>query len=297
MSAADIAGGALAGHDVLLVPDGYATRDPSFKGDPYALKDLGPGGQAAIRDWVNGGGRYVGWLDGAVLASLIGISSATLTDAADDGISSPGALIRAVAAGGSPLLDGAGASVPTFWDSRYVMTGPDALVPLRYPAADSADFYVSGYADGAEALGGTAAIVDERVGAGRTVAFGFEPNFRAFTDGTQTLLRNAILGADPATARIASVRSPARAKARRAARRLTSARGAVRLVVRRADAGAARAVVRREGRRYRVVRGGSRVTFLIGGGRDRSGDEHRWGRSLERALRDAEVRVVMYRVP
>ena len=82
VSAADIAGGALAGHDVLLVPDGYATRDLSVKGDPYALKDLGPGGQAAIRDWVNGGGRYVGWLDGAVLASAIGISSATLTDAA-----------------------------------------------------------------------------------------------------------------------------------------------------------------------------------------------------------------------
>ena len=132
------------------------------------------------------------------------------------------------------------------------------------------------------------------------MAFGFEPNFRAFTDGTQTLLRNAILGADPAPAalaRIAAVRSPARAKARRAARRLTSARGAVRLVVRRADARAARAVVRRQHRRVRVVRGGGRVTFLIGGGRDLSGDEHRWGRSLERALRRADVRVVMYRVP
>ena len=39
------------------------------------------------------------------------------------------------------------------------------------------------------------------------------------------------------------------------------------------------------------------MTFLIGGGRDLSGDEHRWGRTLERALRDADVRVVMYRVP
>ena len=39
------------------------------------------------------------------------------------------------------------------------------------------------------------------------------------------------------------------------------------------------------------------MTFLIGGGRDLSGDEHRWGRTLERALRRADVRVVMYRVP
>ena len=38
------------------------------------------------------------------------------------------------------------------------------------------------------------------------------------------------------------------------------------------------------------------MTFLIGGGRDRSGDENPWARTLERSLRDAGVRVVMYRV-
>ena len=43
------------------------------------------------------------------------------------------------------------------------------------PPASSEDFFVSGYADGAEALGDSAAIVDEKVGGGRTVAFGFEP--------------------------------------------------------------------------------------------------------------------------
>jgi hypothetical protein len=83
---------------VLVVPDGYATRDPSFKGDPYALTELGPAGQAAIRGWVQEGGRYVGWLDGAVLAAALGIPSAELSDAGEAGISPPGALIRAVAA-------------------------------------------------------------------------------------------------------------------------------------------------------------------------------------------------------
>src|SRR3712207_6973997 len=47
------------------------------------------------------------------------------------------------------------------------------------------DFFVSGFADGAEELGGTAAVIDEPVGDGRAVLFSFEPNFRAFTDGTQ----------------------------------------------------------------------------------------------------------------
>ena len=64
VTAADIAAGGLAEAEVLLVPDGYATQDPDFPEDPYGLADLGPAGQAAIRDWVQAGGRYVGWLDG-----------------------------------------------------------------------------------------------------------------------------------------------------------------------------------------------------------------------------------------
>ena len=68
---------------------------------------------------------------------------------------------------------------------------------MRFPTAGTEDFYVSGFAEGEEALSRTAAIVDERVGRGRTVAFSFEPNFRAFTTGTQKILANAILGRDP----------------------------------------------------------------------------------------------------
>ena len=48
-------------------------------------------GQRAIREWVQGGGRYVGWLDGAVLAAALGVSSATFETPRTLGISSPGA--------------------------------------------------------------------------------------------------------------------------------------------------------------------------------------------------------------
>jgi len=298
LTAGQIAAGQLAGADVLLVPDGYATRDPSFKGDPYGLKDLGPDGRRAIRDWVQDGGRYVGWLDGAVLAAAVGVSSATFEDAEALGISSPGSLVRTAVDEGSPLAEGMGPFAYAFWDSRYVMRANGAGAPLRFPAADTADFFVSGYADGIGALGGSAAVVDERVGSGRTVAFGFEPNFRAFTDGTKRVLRNAILGADPARAGIASVRarSAARERARGSARTLRSAHSAVRLVVAARGERSARAVLRRAGLRHRVVRARGRSTFLIGA-RGRSGDELPWARDVERALRRADVPVLMYRVP
>jgi hypothetical protein len=284
---------------VLLVPDGYATRDPSFKGDPYGIKSLGPTGLAAIKSWVQGGGRYVGWLDGAVLAAAAGVSSATFDDAEDLGISSPGALIRTVADTASPLDADVGPYAWAFWDSRYVMRANGAPVPLRFPDAGTEDFFVSGYADKPEPLGGSAAIVDESVGSGRTVAFGFEPNFRAFTDGTAQILRNAILGADPQPlARIASVRahSARRATARRAALRMRSAHAPARLVVARRGTKAARRILRRSHLKVRTERARGRTTFLIGT-RGRSGDELPWARTVERRLRRAAVPVVMYRVP
>ena len=67
---AAIATGGLSGAEVLLVPDGYALKDPSVPSDPYGYKDLGPKGRANLKAWVQNGGRYVGWLDGGVLASV-----------------------------------------------------------------------------------------------------------------------------------------------------------------------------------------------------------------------------------
>ena len=225
VTAEEIKAGGLGDAEVLLVPDGYATHDPDFPEDPYGLADLGPEGQAAIRTWVEGGGRYVGWLDGAVLAAGVGVSSATFESAADAGISSPGALIRTIGRRGAARSRTAwAASAYAFWDSRYVMSANGAPAPVRFPAAATEDFFVSGIADGAEALGGTAAVVDEPVGDGRTVAFGFEPNFRAFTDGTQRLLRNAILGADPRRVADAGDGRPRQAAGARGPRRAPTPR-------------------------------------------------------------------------
>ena len=294
VTADDIKAGALRGTDVLLVPDGYATIDPDFPDDPYGLADLGPEGQKAIRDWVNRGGRYVGWLDGGVLASGVGISSATYSNAEDAGIVSPGALFRTRLDDRSPLAEDVGRFAYAFWDARYVMQAGRNAVAMSFPSAGTEDFYVSGFAEGEEALSRTAAIVDERVGRGRTVAFSFEPNFRAFTTGTQKILANAILGRDP---RGHGRGDHGKAAARTSARRLRASHSAARLVVDSRGAGAARSILRAQGLRTREVRTPGRVSFSIANRDDASGDEATWTRELVTALRRERVPVVMFRAP
>jgi hypothetical protein len=291
VTAEDIKAGALRGSDVLLVPDGYATQDPDYPEDPYGLADLGADGQAAIRRWVNHGGRYVGWLDGAVLASGVGVSSATFESAEADGISSPGALFRIAVDPRDKVGRGLGRFAWAFWDSRYVMRANGAPVAASFPPAGTEDFFVSGYADGADALGGTPAVVDERVGRGRTVAFSFEPNFRAFTDGTQVMLRNAILGRGKAR------HGHGHRTARASVARLRAPHSPVRVVVKRRGAPAARAVLDRFGLRYREARSKRRVAYAIAYGDTAGGDRAQWTSDLAAALRDGNVPVVMYRVP
>jgi hypothetical protein len=52
VTAADIAGGALSGYDVLI----------ATQGDPIVASNaLGPSGRRALASWLNAGGRYLGW--------------------------------------------------------------------------------------------------------------------------------------------------------------------------------------------------------------------------------------------
>jgi hypothetical protein len=102
----------LRGADVLLVPDGYATIDPDFPRIRTGSAISGPRAQPRFARGSRTAGGFVGWLDGAVLAAGVGVSSATFENAEEQGISSPGTLIRTRVAGDSdsPLADGVGRS-------------------------------------------------------------------------------------------------------------------------------------------------------------------------------------------
>jgi hypothetical protein len=92
-----------------------------------------------------------------------------------------------------------GPEVWNFVEYDPVLRASDpATVAVGYPTSVP-DFFVSGFAEGEDELMGTAAVTDEGYQDGRVVLFASDPNFRAFTDGTQRVLRNALVGPDPAT--------------------------------------------------------------------------------------------------
>ncbi len=185
VTAADIRTGGLRAVDVLVVPDGSASD---------GVTALGADGAAALRQWAQDGGRYVGLSGGAALAGRLGLTTATFTDPTSD---VPGSLLRVRTNPDSPLTRGVGEDAWNFYEYDPVLRAADpASVAVAYPPAASEDFFVSGFAEGEEELGGTAAVTDEAYGDGSVVLFASEPNFRAFTDGTQKILRNALAGPD-----------------------------------------------------------------------------------------------------
>ena len=168
-------------------------------------------------------------------------------------------------------------------------------VAVGFPPADSADWFISGFAAGAGELGGTAAVVDEPRGDGRATVFSVEPNFRAFTTGFQKLLRNALLSDDAGAARAAPIGIAGRA--RKAAARVLAGSSTIRLAVEPASRARAAAVLRRFGARFRVQRSRGRVAFLIANPRGLSSDEHPFAGELPRALEAAGVATIALRTP
>jgi len=192
LDAAAIRGGALAGYDVLVIPEGAS-------GSGAALLNGGRrsgAGTARLREFVERGGTLLAWRQAARLVANLGIGSVTFERPDCD---LPGSLLRLLVDESSPLAAGVGPFVWAMNENDSVLRpGTRAAVPVRYPELESEDFFVSGYGRRLERIAGSAAVTDEAVGAGRIVLFAFDPNFRAAAEGTSRLVWNALFGPRPA---------------------------------------------------------------------------------------------------
>ena len=240
--------------------------------------------------WVQGGGRYVGWLDGAVLAAAVGISSAHAHRRGRRGhllagrAGPRGERRLEPAARGRRAVACRRSGTRATWCGRRTASCRCATRPRARRTSSSRATRTGRRRSAGPRRSSTSASARAarwRSASSRTSAR--SPTARRRCCATRS--------SAPTRRRRPPAPRPCARRRRRGRRRggprggwsPRAARSGSSCGVR--DARAARAVVRRQDRRVRVVRGGGRVTFLIGGGRDLSGDEHRWGRTLERALR------------
>lgn len=194
---ADLAEGRLAtgGYTAFVVPDGTAPA-PSAA----AL--------AAVQAWVRTGGTFIGLRgEGIAYAQSAAITTATSTAPADP--HAPGVSLGVRLDAADPVAWGERPTGFAFATGDPVLHAAGGTVVARYPAGSA--FFAGGYARGTGPLRGTAAAIDEPLGAGRTVLFAFDPVFRGYTEGTERLVANALL-APPTGA------APTRALPLRAAR-------------------------------------------------------------------------------
>jgi zinc carboxypeptidase len=286
VTTAQVKAGALEQYDTVVVPNAGDARP--------VVTQLGPDGAAAVRGWVENGGHWVSWREGTRLAALLGVSTVQLAEPTSD---VPGSLFRVRVDEDSPLEPGVGSEAYAFYEyDRVMRASSPSHVAVEFPPANSDDWFVSGFAQNAEELGGTAAVVDEPRGEGRATVFSVEPNFRAFTTGFQKVLRNTLLSDEAGSARVARAGAAATARAA-AVNRVLAGPSTIRLAVRPGSAGRARTVLQGVGAVYQVQRSRGRVAFLIANPRELSGDDHPFATRLPAALEQVNVATIAFRAP
>jgi hypothetical protein len=223
LSAKDLGEGGLAAIDVLLVPEGAAAEfrgvpDPDFVWHRYPWEfdepydPLGDREHAALRQWLEDGGSYVG-IDagGGLLAARehLGLLDMTL-QASALGV---GLVELRLDVPDSPLFDGCGGSwdvsgswrqgfLNAFYHSNPWFAEPGGCVFAPGDGAVSlASYYDTLPVEGLTHLrpiehfgppGRNSAIVTGRIGRGRATAFGIQPGFRCQYLSTARLIANAI---------------------------------------------------------------------------------------------------------
>jgi hypothetical protein len=201
----DVRGGALSDYDVLILPsqDEAGIRDghaPGSMPEQY-VGGLGPSGTAAVRTFVEGGGRLVA-IDEAVDYAISTFALPfrnTVRGVSTQDFFLPGSIIRLSVDPGHPLAYGVADDAVTLFARSQVLERTDGgrrtgvSTPVCY--ADT-DYLISGWTLGGDRyLAGRTAAAEVDVGSGDVVLFAFEPHFRGQPRNTFKLLFNALMGA------------------------------------------------------------------------------------------------------
>jgi hypothetical protein len=194
----DIRGGDLGGFDVVILTDqgpasilGGQDRAPAeFAGG------IGDDGVAALRRYVEGGGRLLAFdaaTDFAIQQFGLPVRNVT-AGVSRERLYIPGSLIRMNVNTGHPIATGMQAAGAAFFqESRAFELQQPGAAEVIASYADS-DLLLSGWEIGAqEFIAGRAAALRAPVGQGDVILIGFRPQFRAWPTGTFKLIFNSTI--------------------------------------------------------------------------------------------------------
>ena len=181
--------------DVLVFPD---QRPPVMERGfaPGAMPDeftggLGEQGAEALRRFAAEGGTlvFLNSATGYALAHLGIPAEDVVRGAGSSEFYSPGSLLNVKLDSAQPLALGLPAEI-AIWSEHSPAWQTRGTVVARYP---DANLLASGWLLGEKYIAGRAALVEARVGPGRVVLFGMQPQFRAQSYQAFKLFFNALL--------------------------------------------------------------------------------------------------------
>lgn len=194
------AGGLNARFDVIILPDQNANglRRGLSGGYPDSLKGgLGEIGGASLKSFAENGGTVIAFNEAseyAIETLALPVKNVLLGVKQND-FYAPGSLIAIELNTQHPLTSRMTATVPAAWFENGpafdIADATRATAVAMYPT--TGDPLLSGWLLGGTKLHGKAAMVDVVVGKGHAVLFGFRPQYRGQTMGTQPLIWSAIL--------------------------------------------------------------------------------------------------------
>ncbi len=207
-------------YDIIIFPD--ASKDLLMEGKrksgseyymgsyhPDYAKGMGKKGLAELLEFMNNGGKIISWgrstslFEGPLSVGEDDEKEAfqlPFRDVSDDlkkkGLYVPGSLLKVSLNTDHPLTWGMPEETGVFSRGRPVFQTSipgfdmDRRVIAVYPEKD---VLMSGYASGEKQIGNKAAMIWVKKGKGQAVLYGFNPQFRASTQGAYKLLFNALL--------------------------------------------------------------------------------------------------------
>lgn len=156
---------------------------------------IGDAGRAAVREFVESGGRLVVMEEAAEFAvGLFGLDvENAVAGLANTEFYVPGSILR-VELAPDPISAGYdGSTAAWYWRGSRAFDVGDERVEVvgRYASEDPV---VAGWVLGRENLAGKPALLRARIGRGEVIIFGFQPNYRGQSIATWPLFFNAISG-------------------------------------------------------------------------------------------------------